>query len=60
MEIASTGHSSTQTPQSVQLELSTLAFASPFMAIALAGHAPTQASHPVHFSLSTNAGISNS
>jgi hypothetical protein len=44
--IASTGHSSTQAPQSTQSSV-ILAFPSS-ITIASVGHALTQASHPVH------------
>ncbi len=56
MVIASTGHESTQTPQSMHFSASTSAF-SETIAIASLGHSETQDSQPVHFSSSTFAGI---
>jgi hypothetical protein len=56
ISIASTGHSSTQTPQSTQVSASTTALPSTIF-IASAGQASTHASQPVHFSSLTFAGI---
>jgi hypothetical protein len=55
IEIASSGHSSTQAPQSIH-SLETLAL-SLTIEIASTGHALTQLSQPVHFSASTRAAI---
>ncbi len=49
-EIASTGHSSTQVPQSMHVSSSTTALSS--IVIASTGHTSTHAPHAVHFSLS--------
>jgi hypothetical protein len=56
MAIASTGHTSTQAPQSPQVSASTTAKPS-FMAMASNGHDSTQVSQPVHFSELTTAGM---
>lgn len=56
MLIASTGHSSTQTPQSTHFSGSITAFPS-CMEIASLGQASKQDSQPVHLSASTFAGI---
>jgi hypothetical protein len=56
MLIASSGHVSTHTPQSIHVSLSTLALASATL-IASLGHSDTQVSQPVHFATSTFAGI---
>jgi hypothetical protein len=56
MLIASTGHSSTQTPQSTHLSGSTQALPS-FIEIASLGQDSTQDSQPVQVSLSTFAGM---
>jgi hypothetical protein len=48
--IASTGHSSTQVPQSMHVSGSTTAVSSSFNAST--GHTSTHAPHAVHFSLS--------
>jgi hypothetical protein len=53
--IASTGHSSTQAPQSMHSSV-TLAFPSS-ITIASVGHDPTHASHPVQVPSLTFAGI---
>jgi hypothetical protein len=47
--MACAGQASTQTPQSTQLSVLTLALLST-MLIALLGHSLTQVSQPVHFS----------
>jgi hypothetical protein len=54
--IASTGQVSTQTPQSTQASISTIALSLTIF-IASLGHSGTQDSQPVHFFLSTLAGI---
>jgi hypothetical protein len=59
MLIASTGHSSMQTPQSTHLSATTKAFPS-LISIASLGQASTHDSHPVQVPLSTFAGIVNS
>jgi hypothetical protein len=56
ISIASTGHSSTHTPQSTQVSASTTALPSTIF-IASAGQASTHASQPVHLSSFTFAGI---
>jgi hypothetical protein len=56
MLIASTGHTSTQAPQSPQVSASTTAKPS-FIAMASNGHDSTQVSQPVHFSGLTAAGM---
>lgn len=53
--MASSGHSSTQDPQSVHSSGSTLATSS--TVIASQGHTSAQLPHPEHFSTSTFAGI---
>ncbi len=55
MLIASTGHSSTQVPHSVQVSGSTFAVSS--TEIASTGHTSAHAPHPVQASSSTFAGI---
>ena len=57
MEIAFSGHSSTQVPQSTQVSASMFAFS--FILIASTGHTSAQLPQPVHFSISTFAAISN-
>jgi len=54
--IASTGQTSTQTPQSTQESIFTTALPSTIL-IASLGHSGTQASQPIHFCSSTLAGI---
>jgi hypothetical protein len=56
MLMASTGHTSTQAPQSPQVSASTTAKLS-FIAMASNGHDSTQVSQPVHFSGLTTAGM---
>jgi hypothetical protein len=56
MLIASTGHSSTHTPQSTHASTATVAFSS-FILMASLGQQSTQDSHPVHVSAFTLAGI---
>ncbi len=53
--IASTGHSSTQVPQSIHVASSISALS--FTVIASTGQTSLQAPHAVHFSLSTFATI---
>ena len=59
MEMASTGHSSTQTPQSTHLSSITTALPS-CISMASLGQQSTHAPHPVHVSAFTFAGIINS
>lgn len=54
-DIACTGHSSTQVPQSTQVSGSTFALSS--IVIASTGQTSLQLPHPVHFSTSTFAAI---
>jgi hypothetical protein len=54
-DIASTGHSSTQAPQSVQVSGST--FALSFNVMASTGQASTQTPHEIQVSSSTSAGM---
>ena len=54
-DIASTGHSSTQAPQSVQVSASTFALSS--NVIASTGQASTQTPHAIQVSSSTLAGM---
>jgi hypothetical protein len=58
MLMASTGHSSTQTPQSTHLSASTTALPS-CISMASLGQQSTHAPHPVQVPLSTFAGIFN-
>ncbi len=54
-DIASTGHSSTQAPHSVQVSASIFAFSSNVMAST--GQASTHAPHEIQVSSSTSAGM---
>jgi len=55
-EIACSGHSSTQVPQSTQASASTFAFSC--TVIASTGHISAQVPHPVHFAVSMVIAIS--